>query len=115
MNTRTAPILDVTAVRADFPALQQEAHGRPLVYLDNAATSQKPRHVIDALGHYYERDNANVHRGVHVLSERATAAYEAAREGVRGFINAARIRVVSRISGLILMAGGVWLALQKRA
>jgi cysteine desulfurase/selenocysteine lyase len=79
---------DLSLARADFPALAQQVHGRPLVYLDNAATSQKPRAVIDALVHYYERDNANVHRGVHVLSERATAGYEAARETVRAFLNA---------------------------
>jgi cysteine desulfurase/selenocysteine lyase len=80
---------DVTAVRREFPALAQQVHGRPLVYLDNAATSQKPRQVIDAIRAYYETDNANVHRGVHELSERATAAYEGAREKVRAFINAA--------------------------
>ncbi|MFO7302984.1 MAG: cysteine desulfurase [Acidobacteriota bacterium] len=79
---------DLSLARADFPALAQQVHGRPLVYLDNAATSQKPRAVIEALVHYYERDNANVHRGVHVLSERATAGYEAARETVRAFLNA---------------------------
>jgi cysteine desulfurase / selenocysteine lyase len=82
---------DVAAIRADFPALQQQAHGRPLVYLDNAATTQKPRQVIDAIAGYYERDNANVHRGVHLLSERATAAYEGAREKIRGFLGAASV------------------------
>ena len=85
-----SPVLDVAAVRADFPALHQLVHGKPLVYLDNAATSQKPRVVLDALRHYYEHDNANVHRGVHMLSERATEAYEGAREKVRAFLNAAR-------------------------
>jgi cysteine desulfurase/selenocysteine lyase len=80
--------LDVAAIRADFPALQQQVHGKPLVYLDNAATSQKPRQVIDAIRRYYEQDNANVHRGVHALSERATAAYEGAREKIRAFVNA---------------------------
>ena len=74
-----------------FPALDQLVHGRPLVYLDNAATTQKPRQVIDAIQHYYEHDNANVHRGVHALSERATAAYEGARETVRAFVNAASV------------------------
>ena len=83
-----AAIFNVAAVRADFPALAQTVHGRPLVYLDNAATTQKPRAVTDALVHYYETDNANVHRGVHALSQRATAAYDAAREAVRAFINA---------------------------
>jgi len=75
-------------VRPDFPILDQRVHDQPLVYLDNAATSQKPRQVIDALRHYYEWDNANVHRGVHTLSMRATDAYEAAREKVAKFVNA---------------------------
>jgi len=75
-------------IRQDFPALQQKVHGHPLVYLDNAATTQKPRAVIDALVHYYERDNANVHRGIHELSNRATAAYEAARARTARFVNA---------------------------
>jgi len=81
--------LDIQAVRADFPILHQQVHGQPLVYLDNAATTQKPVCVIDAVRHYYEQDNANVHRGVHALSERATARYEGVREKVRAFINAA--------------------------
>jgi cysteine desulfurase/selenocysteine lyase len=84
----SAASFDVAAVRAAFPALQQQVHGKPLVYLDNAATTQKPRQVIDAIRRYYEEDNANVHRGVHALSERATAAYEGAREIVRAFVNA---------------------------
>ena len=75
-------------VRARFPILDQEVRGKPLVYLDNAASTQKPREVIDAVARYYERDNANVHRGVHALSDRATAAYEGARETVRRFLNA---------------------------
>ena len=74
-----------------FRSLHQRVHGQPLVYLDNAATSQKPRAVLDALRRYYEHDNANVHRGVHALSERATEAYEGAREKVRAFLNAASI------------------------
>jgi len=85
---------DVTAIRAAFPALHQQVHGKPLVYLDNAATTQKPQAVIDALRAYYEHDNANVHRGVHELSERATAAYEGAREKVRAFVNAASVREI---------------------
>jgi len=85
---------DVAAVRADFPALAQTVHGRPLVYLDNAATTQKPRQVIDALAGYYAHDNANVHRGVHALSERATEAYEGARHKVRAFIGANSIAEV---------------------
>ncbi|HEY5541735.1 MAG TPA: cysteine desulfurase [Candidatus Binatia bacterium] len=79
---------DVARIRADFPILAQKIAGKPLVYLDNGATSQKPQAVIDALDHYYSAENSNIHRGVHSLSERATAAYEAAREKVRSFINA---------------------------
>ena len=79
---------DVGAVRAQFPALDQLVHGQPLVYLDNAATTQKPQAVIDAIRRYYEHDNANIHRGVHALSERASKMYEDAREDVRAFINA---------------------------
>lgn len=81
---------DVERVRSDFPILHQNAHGHPLVYLDNAATSQKPKVVIDAIVRYYERYNANIHRGVHYLSEQATAEYEAARKTVQQFLNAAR-------------------------
>jgi cysteine desulfurase/selenocysteine lyase len=80
---------DVARVRDDFPILGQTVHGKPLVYLDNAATSQKPRQVIDAIVGFYTRDCSNVHRGVHLLSERATAAYEGTRTKVRRFINAA--------------------------
>ena len=76
-------------VRADFPVLNQEVNGKPLVYLDNAATSQKPIAVLDALRYYYEHDNANVHRGAHTLSSRATDAYEGARDKVAAFVNAA--------------------------
>ncbi len=76
-------------VRSDFPILHQQIHGKPLVYLDNAATSQKPIAVLDALRHYYEHDNANVHRGVHTLSSRATDGYEGARDKVAAFVNAA--------------------------
>ncbi len=79
---------DVAERRADFPALDQQVHGKPLVYLDSAATTQKPRAVIDAISHFYERDNANVHRGVHALSERATKAFEGARATVARFLNA---------------------------
>lgn len=80
---------DVERVRADFPVLQQQVHGKPLVYLDNAATTQKPRQVIECIERYYRWDNANIHRGVHQLSERATRAYEEARNKVQRFINAA--------------------------
>jgi cysteine desulfurase/selenocysteine lyase len=79
---------DWSAVRADFPILDQKVHGQPLIYFDNAATTQKPRAVLEALRHYYEHDNANVHRGIHELSNRATAAFEAARTRAAKFINA---------------------------
>jgi len=78
-----------STVRDDFPALHQQVNGRPLVYLDNAATTQRPRAVIDALSRFYERDNANVHRGLHALSMRATDAFEGARARVAKFVNAA--------------------------
>ncbi|MGW7442706.1 cysteine desulfurase [Kitasatospora sp. NPDC054795] len=84
-----AGLLDTDAIRKDFPVLQRVLHDdKPLVYLDNAATSQKPRQVLDALNAYYERHNANVHRGVHVLAEEATALYEGARDKVAAFVNA---------------------------
>src|SRR6516162_10202524 len=82
--------LDVNAIRADFPILERRIHGRPLVYLDNAATTQKPRAVIDALVHFYETSNANVHRGVHTLGEEATDAYEQTRAHAARFLGAAR-------------------------
>ena len=94
MAQSLSTVFNVSAIRADFPALAQQAHGRPLVYLDNAATTQKPRQVIEALRRYYERDNANVHRGVHMMSERATEAYEGAREKIRAFVNAASVHEI---------------------
>src|SRR3954454_16148108 len=81
--------LDVERLRKDFPVLERVVHGdRPLVYLDNAATSQKPTQVLDALTDYYAMHNANVHRGIHVLAEEATALYEGARDKVAAFVNA---------------------------
>jgi cysteine desulfurase/selenocysteine lyase len=80
--------VELEEVRDDFPILRQKVHGKPLIYFDNAATSQKPRIVIEALNDYYERYNANVHRGIHALAERATREYERAREKIAGFINA---------------------------
>nr|MCS5565421.1 aminotransferase class V-fold PLP-dependent enzyme [Methylococcales bacterium] len=80
--------LDVHKVRADFPILSRTVRGKPLVYLDNAATAQKPRSVIDAISHLYENDYSNIHRGVHTLSERSTVLYEEVREKVQKFINA---------------------------
>src|SRR3989442_11117647 len=79
---------DWSALRDDFPILDQEVHGQPLIYFDNAATTQKPRAVLETLRHYYECDNANVHRGIHELSNRSTAGFEAARSRAAQFINA---------------------------
>ena len=90
---------DVQSIRREFPILHQDVHGKPLVYLDNAATTQKPRAVLDALRNYYERDNANIHRGVHELSQRATAAYEEAREKARSFLNAASTKEIVFVRG----------------
>ncbi|HET9492301.1 MAG TPA: cysteine desulfurase [Methylomirabilota bacterium] len=90
---------DVERVRKDFPILQQEVHGKPLVYLDSAATSQKPQVVLDALTSYYVTVNANVHRGVHLLSEKATADYEAARVRVQRFLGAARPEEIVFVRG----------------
>lgn len=87
-NTIVSPAqIDIQKIRQDFPILHQEVNGRPLVYLDNAATTQKPRVVIDALTRYYQQDNANIHRGIHTLAERATAAFEETRQAVHQFIN----------------------------
>ena len=97
--TPTRKGLDVASLRADFPILATSVRGKPLVYLDNAATSQKPRAVIDAVRRYYETENANVHRGVYYLSERATAAYEGARERARAFLNAKESREIIFLRG----------------
>lgn len=91
--------LDVAAIRRDFPVLHQNINGKPLVYLDNAASSQRPKAVIDAISRYYEHDHANVHRGVHTLSQRATDAYEGARETVRRFINARDTKEIIFVRG----------------
>jgi cysteine desulfurase/selenocysteine lyase len=80
---------DWSAIREDFPILREQAHGHPLIYFDSAATSQKPRAVIEALRQYYEHENANVHRGLHMLSSRATEAYEKSRKRVAEYIGAA--------------------------
>ncbi|MBB6733496.1 cysteine desulfurase [Cohnella zeiphila] len=102
--------MDPIALKAEFPILSQEVNGHPLVYLDNAATSQKPRSVIEAVKRYYEWDNANVHRGVHTLGSRATDAYEGAREKVARFLNAAASREIvftrGTTAGLNLVANG---------
>ncbi len=109
LETTAAARLDVAAVRADFPILAQEVNGHPLSYLDSAASSQKPEAVIRALDEYYRRDNANVHRGIYALSERATAAYEGARHKVARFIGAPDAREViftrGTTEGVNLVAG----------
>src|SRR3954471_8909078 len=93
MSTLTSPVtskttaFDVERIREDFPVLKQRIHGKPLVYLDNAATSQKPQAVIDAIRKFYEVDCANIHRGVHELSQRSTAAYEETRAKAKRFVN----------------------------
>jgi cysteine desulfurase/selenocysteine lyase len=92
--------LDVAAIRRDFPLLDREVHRRPLVYLDNAATTQKPRAVIDRLVRYYSHENANVHRGVHLLSAEATDACDAGRDRVRQFLNAAEAREIVFVRGV---------------
>jgi len=90
---------DVAAARRDFPILSRSVHGKPLVYLDNGATSQKPQAVIEALSRYYREENANIHRGVHFLSEQATAAYEEARQKIQTFINAAHKEEIIFVRG----------------
>ena len=87
-------MFDVQQIRQDFPILSRRVHGKPLVYLDNAATTQKPRHVIDALVRYYSHSNANIHRGIHTLAEEATASYEAVREQTARFIHAPSARAI---------------------
>ena len=95
LNERAAvPAFDVERIRADFPILSRQVNGKPLVYADNAATTQKPTVVIERLRHYYEFENANIHRGVHTLSAEATAAHEQARQSVQRFINARESREV---------------------
>ena len=89
MHKAVASAIDWKTIREDFPILRETAHGHPLIYFDSAATSQKPRPVIEALRDFYEHDNANVHRGLHTLSSRATEAYERARQHVAEYIGAA--------------------------
>jgi len=98
-SPETAPALDVARIRADFPILHQQVHGKPLVYLDNAASSQKPRAVIDAVARFDSHDYANIHRGVHDLSQRATVAYEEARIKAQRFLNAAHDKEIIFVRG----------------
>lgn len=95
----SSPVLDVRKIREDFPILRRKVHGKPLVYLDNAATSQKPRRVVEALDHFYNSECANIHRGVHMLSERATKAYEQARIKLKQFLNAADTHEIIFVRG----------------
>jgi cysteine desulfurase/selenocysteine lyase len=104
MNTTSvtdagATALDIEAIRAEFPVLDQQVRGRQLVYLDNAATTQKPRQVVEEIARYYYEDNANVHRGVHTLSQRATKSFDAVRRKVREFVNAADEREIIFVRG----------------
>lgn len=99
MTSRTTQVFDVEKIRAQFPILKRDLYGKPLVYLDNAATSQKPQVVIDAIVDYYSRYNANIHRGVHTLSQEATDAYEAAREKLRRHFNAKKKHEIIFTSG----------------
>ncbi|MFQ5917237.1 MAG: aminotransferase class V-fold PLP-dependent enzyme, partial [Candidatus Binatia bacterium] len=100
--------LDVWQIREDFPILKQKVHGKPLVYLDNAATGQKPQIVIDTLNRYYSAENSNIHRGIHFLSEQATCVYEGARDKARRFLNAPDSREIifvrSTTEGINLVA-----------
>lgn len=99
LATRQRTLFDVEAVRSDFPVLAQKVHGKPLAYLDNAATTQKPLAVIEAIDTYYREYNSNIHRGLHTLSEKATAGYEDARSTVRRFINAGDNREIVFVRG----------------
>lgn len=92
-------IFDPHRVKKDFPVLQQQVHGKPLIWLDNAATTQKPRSVIDRLAHFYEYENSNIHRAAHALAARSTDAYEAAREKVRGFLKAPSVKDIIFVRG----------------
>ncbi len=99
MKSANSRFLDVDRIREDFPILKETVHGRPLVYLDNAATTQKPKSVIETIQRFYARENANVHRGVHLLSEQATRDYEQARVKVQRFLNAAASREIVYVRG----------------
>ena len=92
-------LLDVESIRKDFPLLARKVHGKPLVYFDNGATSQKPQAVVDALNRYYTEENSNIHRGVHYLSELATSLYEEARKKLRRFVNARRLEEIIFVRG----------------
>lgn len=99
-QTESPPAFDAAAIRDEFPILQQEVNGYPLVYLDNAATTQKPAVVIEAIANYYRQDNANVHRGAHALSDRATRAFEGARDTAARFLNSPSSRQIIWVRGV---------------
>jgi len=99
VSIETGTVFDVEKIRKEFPILKQKVNGKPLVYLDNAATSQKPQAVIDAITKYYLEENSNIHRGVHFLSDKATQSYEAARKKVQRFINAASHQEIICVRG----------------
>ncbi|MFN9865253.1 MAG: aminotransferase class V-fold PLP-dependent enzyme, partial [Bacteroidota bacterium] len=94
MVSVVSPVLDIEEIRRQFPVLHQKVNGQPLIYFDNAATNQKPKRVIDALTSYYSGYNANIHRGIHTLAEKATRAYEDTREAMRSFINARSVEEI---------------------
>src|SRR5579863_7928489 len=96
---KTMPKIDFTKVRHDFPLMQETNRGRPVIYLDSAASAQKPRQVVDAMSDFYLQDYANIHRGIYELSERATALYEKARDSVRKFIHASKIGEIVFVRG----------------
>lgn len=98
-NTIITPAFDIKTIRADFPLLREQMRGKPIVFLDSAASSQKPQQVLDALDYYYKHQNANVHRGVYELSQQATDAYERGRESARRFLNAASTEEVILVKG----------------
>src|SRR5690554_591142 len=107
----TSPALDVESIRRDFPILAQEINGKPLVYLDNGASAQKSVAVLDAMDRYYREMHSNVHRGAHTLGDRATAAFDGARETVRHFLNAGSTREIiwtrCTTEGINLVANGL--------
>lgn len=107
---------DIDTIRRDFPILHQEVNGKPLIYLDSAASAQKPQAVLDAIAHYYQHDNANVHRGAHTLGDRATQGFEGAREAVRAYLNAASTKEIIWTKGtteaMNLLACGLSASLQ---
>ena len=113
----SAPVFDAVAIRQDFPLLRRRVYGKPLVYLDNAATTQKPQAVIDRLREFYAEENANVHRAVHWLSEQATDAFEEARATIGRFLNAPRAEIVfvaGHDRSINLVAADLWPIARRR-